>query len=71
MEVPDGVVRTDRKTSTSKLLEALYGFKQAPRTWNPKMEHSLKNLGVIGNSGALACTSILEKMVSLSSLHFM
>lgn len=56
MEVPDGVVGVDRKTSICKLLKELYDLKQVPRRWNFEMDHFLKKIGFICSSMALACT---------------
>lgn len=42
---PKGFVVTGQEEKVYKLSKALYGFKQAPRVWNRKLDDSLKRLG--------------------------
>ena len=45
VEQPLGFETHDRKTDVCKLKKALYGFKQAPRTWYDMMDSFLMSLG--------------------------
>ena len=45
MEQPSGFETHDRQTHVCKLNKALYGFKEAPRTWYDKMDSFLMCLG--------------------------
>ena len=46
VEQPPGLVGAEKKGEVLQLKKALYGFKQAPRAWNSKLDDTLKRLGL-------------------------
>lgn len=45
MEIPEGLEIKDRKNKVWKLQKAVYGLKQASRSWNERADKSLTSLG--------------------------
>ena len=45
MEQPDGFVTKDKQRKVLRLKRAIYGLKQAARTWWQELDRSLKDLG--------------------------
>lgn len=44
---PEGFVKAGEEHKVYKLLKALYGLRQAPRTWYARLNRCLENLGFI------------------------
>ena len=45
VQQPPGFIATGHEEKVLKLNKALYGLRQAPRTWNVKLDRSLHDLG--------------------------
>ena len=47
VDQPKGFIKEGKEDYVLKLKKALYGFKQAPRAWNSKLDDTLKLMGFI------------------------